>query len=1334
MGELNRSEAIELFTGDVLESTPCIIIYSSQNFEYSKQKLKSTTQSAREIFDNVLGEHECTFIYKGKDNKDNRSYLVIVEDLKISLRLSVRSNKSEFQLTYISDEESVVPADPTEYRKANLRILAEEYVNHNSMDFLDENDLMTSYREIKGFIKSLETLQEPVREINLEQSRKMWQAYIDGENALNTDKKNLFIVSEVGKVAKEYVNNRPISTVTIKVEAPTLQEQFTEAIQDIPALKFKDPKVNFKTSNSGEITIDEYLDVSDELLDQISTTAADNSFRVSDEVHHILSGTLHLQTNENLETQLVNVNQALEEFDAKYEFDSETNTYMFTDDLEVKYLVSKIEQDFEKSLSATPNTKLTCKFISRDDVSKIKEDILQLPGVIDVQDSVNGQLLIKTDGKQVLDTSNDAFKCIKIVAYRALYSPRSITNEIEIPGLKRQGNSYVYMSNDYHEFRKQSFNLHKQVIDAYESKQFIQKELDYGCVLIPDKKRLREMQLQFVGNNQIKVKAALGNVDFYPKDLSDYQLLIDKVKELCDENLDIVEETYRPSVIVRLLSEDVSYCKGIYKDILETLTPENFSFSLKAQDESTYRDLDYYVELEDIEHLEKFNELIDGLLLKYPTLLTNQFDNDSENGTTMFPFVFDRALNIRFEKKISSGFIGEDINLVKADEYDAISEKLDLAYEEDYHDYAEIKDLKRSRNQMLRDALKLGKCKSRKLDSIKFEIGPEFIDFMEENSAQLKVSNFIHVGDYLQFPMIGKSSELRRLSDSMLRISRPGELYPKQKIRRIPAPANPRLSDFLFDPRYAGEFEEDLEEVKKRISENKIEKFLNEKQLEAVAKAVAAPDIAIIQGPPGTGKTTVIAEIIYQQILKKPDSKILLTSQTNLAVDNALERLKGTKGIRPVRIQNTSNENKELGMVAKRYMLDYMEDWCIQPDSSNVDNGVSLWLDTILKKMDDNEKYSSILQQWKQDLQERDQNTREQFFEAYKNNVNLVAATCSICGSKLLQDVYALLYGNTENAFDIVIMDEASKATPLEMSVPMVWGKKIIIIGDHKQLPPMMNEDNIIISLKKAGKPELAEAIDGFKESQFEILFRSAFKLKPSIVATLDTQYRMHKKIMNTVGHFYSEELEDGLICGLNDSDMDNPDYNARGSRYHGIKIPGYIEPDTHAVWINVDSQESQPNGSTSYVNEGELKAVQTVLKALQKAEGFKEFMDSQQAPEDKEIGVITFYGAQFGKLKEMYKKGELGKDLSYPINIDVVDKFQGMERNIVIISTVRNNKIGKYGFAEDIRRINVGFSRARRLLIVVGNRKFFKNNPHYSKSIDEMEHFDIKQLQDMVR
>ena len=784
------------------------------------------------------------------------------------------------------------------------------------------------------------------------------------------------------------------------------------------------------------------------------------------------------------------------------------------------------------------------------------------------------------------------------------------------------------------------------------------------------------------------------------------------------------------SFFSRALRLDISYCKKVYKEVAEKITEIAPSFTASFENDETCQVLNYTIEYTELEELASFHDAINSSITLYPSLLTNEYDLNDE-GKTILSFEFDHQLNIKFEKNLRNGYINENVNLIKANEYDAINEAIDLAYEEEYQDYDEIKELRNNRTQMLKNALKLGKCIGRKLNSIKFEISSEFIEYMEDRNAQGRVERFIHVGDYLQFPMVGKSSELQRLADSMLRITNPNQFYPHSKTKRIPAPANPRLCDFLFDPRYAGEFDENLEEVKKRITETKIEKFLNDKQLEAVAKAVSAPDIAIIQGPPGTGKTTVIAEIIWQQILKKPDSKILLTSQTNLAVDNALERLQGRRGIRPVRIQNASTE-KEIGIEAKRYMLDFMEDWCIKPSAENEDNGTNIWIDSILKGMTDDTKYASVINQWKRDLTVRDRNTREYFYEAYKSNVNLVAATCSICGSKQLQEIYKYLFGNNENAFDVVIMDEASKATPLEMSVPMVWGKKIIIIGDHKQLPPMMNENNIITSLKKANQKVLAETIESFKESQFEILFRTAFKLKPSIVATLDTQYRMHKKIMDTIGHFYSEELEEGLKCGLADEDMDNEQYNARGSRYHGLTIPGFIEPQTHAIWVNVNTYESQPSGSTSYVNYGELDAIKTVIKALQKADGFQKFMDSQEKPEDKEIGIITFYGAQYGKIKEMYKDGKIDKSL--PCRINVVDKFQGMERNIIIISTVRSNKEKHYGFAEDIRRINVGFSRARRLLIVIGNRDFFRENAHYKKSIDEMDHFDIKQLQHLVR
>ena len=1328
MAELDRTFTKEELFTEVLESTPCIIVYSQQAFEYSKNYLKSITQTAKEIFDSVLGVHECKIVYKGKDKKDSRKYQFIIEELKLSIYVIARQNLTEFNLSYISDEEIVVPTDSSEYKSMNLKFMAEEYINHNLMDFLDRNDLMTSYREIKDFCTSLTSLKEPIREINREQSRRMWKAYIDGERALNTDKKELFIVEEVGNIEKEHYNNRTYNTLTLKVKASTLQQRLVSAIKGVQSTKYRNPNVEFATNKKGEISFTGYVDITEEILDELSSAAADNCYKLAEDVKHVLSGSLTLQSSENLDELLEDINISLKDFDAK--FDYAEGIYTFKDDSEALYLDRLVQSKYPETLTTERQTVITTPFKSNQDISSITSAIKKLTGIIDVLDSVSGQLLIKTQGKTYLNLNEPALQSIRIAACRAIFTPTTFRPDVQIEGLSANGTSYIFSTNDSYSFFKTAYEMHQKVIAAYDNKTFIRKEYDYGCFVIPNKGLLRDMQLHFVSKKQIKIKAASGLVEFYPTDYNNYVELLSEVRQYCGESLSIQEQEYHPSVVIKLLSDDVNYCKKVYKEVAEKITEITPSFTASFGNDETCKILSYTIEYTDMEELSSFHNAINSSISLYPSLLTNEFEINDE-GKTILSFEFDHQLNIRFEKNLRNGYVNEDVNLIKANEYDAISEAIDMAYEEEYQDYDEIYELRRNRSQMLRNALTLGRCIGRKLNSIKLEISSDFIDYMEDRNAKGQVAKFIHVGDYLQFPMVGKSSELRRLSDSMLRITNPNQFYPRSKTKRIPAPANPRLCDFLFDPRYAGEFDEDLEEVKKRITETKIENYLNEKQLEAVAKAVSAPDIAIIQGPPGTGKTTVIAEIIWQQILKKPDSKILLTSQTNLAVDNALERLQGRRGIRPVRIQNASTE-KEVGIEAKRYMLDFMEDWCKKTNADNEDNGVNIWIDSILRDMTEDEKYASVIDQWKKDLIVRDRNTKEQFYEAYKGNVNLVAATCSICGSKQLQEIYALLFGNNENAFDVVIMDEASKATPLEMSVPMVWGKKIIIIGDHKQLPPMMNEDNIVLSLKKANQKVLAETIESFQESQFELLFRSAFKLKPSIVATLDTQYRMHKQIMNTVSHFYSEELEEGLKCGLSDEDMDNEEYNARGSRYHGLTLPGFIDPQTHAIWVDVDSYESQPSGSTSYVNNGELNAIRTVIKALQKADGFQKFMDSQEKPEDKEIGIITFYGAQYGKIKEMYKDGKIDKSL--PFRINVVDKFQGMERNIIIISTVRSNKEHRYGFAEDIRRINVGFSRARRLLIVVGNRQFFRQNAHYQRSIDEMEHFDIKQLQDLVR
>ena len=178
----------------------------------------------------------------------------------------------------------------------------------------------------------------------------------------------------------------------------------------------------------------------------------------------------------------------------------------------------------------------------------------------------------------------------------------------------------------------------------------------------------------------------------------------------------------------------------------------------------------------------------------------------------------------------------------------------------------------------------------------------------------------------------------------------------------------------------------------------------------------------------------------------------------------------------------------------------------------------------------------------------------------------------------------------------------------------------------------------------------------------------------------------MHEQIMNCISPFYRDqpELKKGLICGLK-SQMNLPNLLEKGSRWHGFDNPPFITPDTHAIWVNVDTPEQKTG--TSYENEGEVNAIKKVLKALSKSDGFANYYNAMAKEEDKEIAVITYYLLQMQKIQKTlfpsfsyrqwlsFEAYKYENDFKIPLRINTVDKFQGMERNIVIVSTVRSDK-----------------------------------------------------------
>lgn len=592
---------------------------------------------------------------------------------------------------------------------------------------------------------------------------------------------------------------------------------------------------------------------------------------------------------------------------------------------------------------------------------------------------------------------------------------------------------------------------------------------------------------------------------------------------------------------------------------------------------------------------------------------------------------------------------------------------------------------------------------------------------------------------------------------------------------------NQNLKNFIFDSGNAKRID-DIDFHLNTNSETFIEldkhllnKNINEPQKQAIIKTLLAEDLALIQGPPGTGKSTAIAEIIWQHIRNNPEERILLTSETNLAVDNAIDRIVNENHnlVKPIRIGGEA----KLEMEGLQFSLDLMKRWVesgkIEFDSEEKNEEEDSlpqklillnWLKNISRRIEKDELEEDIFNSWKNILSEPTKEIRQIFFNNYIKNCNVIGATCSSIGEKNTKGNptsfyrnYCELYGTCdirttkkgnqyadckgELKFTTVIQDESSKATPAELALPLTYGKKNIIIGDHRQLPPLLDKEEFMLSfdflLDRAEKEDDKKKIQKLKSfinkhftqmeiSHFERLFE---RIDGSLKGIFNLQYRMHPDINDVIKQFYLNDggLECGLISpvdlGVNSPDMHNP-----ASRYHGINIKDFLSKDNHVVWV--DTKTPELLDGTSRINYGEVDAIREILTKLKNSESFNTYQSFWTKPEDQQIGIISFYGKQIRLLRNLRNEFH-----EMPIRVSTVDRFQGMERNIIIVSMVRSNCIAadknqkadynlygglgfpeqnSLGFAQSPNRLNVALSRAKRLLIIVGNSDLFTQNPLY--------------------
>lgn len=465
--------------------------------------------------------------------------------------------------------------------------------------------------------------------------------------------------------------------------------------------------------------------------------------------------------------------------------------------------------------------------------------------------------------------------------------------------------------------------------------------------------------------------------------------------------------------------------------------------------------------------------------------------------------------------------------------------------------------------------------------------------------------------------------------------------------------------------------------------------WLNPTQERAVNEVLWAKDVAIVHGPPGTGKTTTLVEAINETLMR--ESQVLVCAQSNMAVDWISEKLVD-RGINVLRIGNPTRVNdKMLGFTYERRFEshpDYPQLWAIRKAIRELRKN----------KKKGSENYHQKMERLKSRAAEIEIRINAELF----GEARVIA--CTLVGS-----AHHLLEGMK---FGTLFIDEAAQALEAACWIPMKRASRVILAGDHCQLPPTV------------------KSIAALRAGLGKTLMERIAENKPEVVTLLKIQYRMNDEIMRfSSDWFYGGKVESApQIKYRSVLDYDHPiTWIDTSNEENQITIEGEDAPEDSASTsssVSAANQNSDLNFKEQFVGEsfGRINKAEAELTLLTLAEYFTKISKRRVLEERIDVGIISPYRAQVQYLKKLIKKYEFFKPYRRLISVNTVDGFQGQERDVILISLVRSNDEGQIGFLKDLRRMNVAMTRARMKLIILGNKDTMTKHPFYKKLWEYVE------------
>ena len=439
---------------------------------------------------------------------------------------------------------------------------------------------------------------------------------------------------------------------------------------------------------------------------------------------------------------------------------------------------------------------------------------------------------------------------------------------------------------------------------------------------------------------------------------------------------------------------------------------------------------------------------------------------------------------------------------------------------------------------------------------------------------------------------------------------------------------------------------------------------LNDSQQAAVGRILSANELAIVHGPPGTGKTTTLVQAV-KALIQQDHRQVLVVAPSNTAVDLLTEKL-SDEGLNVLRVGNPAR-------VSDRLMALTLDSRMAEHSS----------MKEIKKMKKQANELRNMAHKYKRNFGKAEREQRKALFDEAHRIIKDVEKTEQYITNDLLsraQVITATLVGANHYTvrhlkYHTVVIDEAGQALEPACWIPILKAQKLVLAGDHCQLPPTIKSEEA--------------ARNGLSTT----LLEKCVNLHPNAVVLLEEQYRMHEMIMGySSGVFYQNRLK------------------AHAS------VAGHLLFDTDSPMVFVDTagcgfDEKAEGTSTSNPEEAAF-----VFKHLtQLAAALSTHYQPHNFPS---IAVISPYRQQIQLLKEQLQHSTPLHVYGDKISVNTIDSFQGQERDIVYISMTRSNSESRIGFLSDIRRMNVAMTRARKKLVVIGDSATLSQFPFYANFI----------------